>query len=158
YDEFPDAFTNASLIASLVQPDLLAALEEAPSSGAPEMFAAPAPSTSLRLRLEALNERASGALSPKARERNCERIGHELNLLEGAGLEPMLARFEPLSALLREVGARLGPATGLSVQSRTAFLLGVTAFDPYELDPHFEPSFESREPSESVFDLQISPE
>jgi DNA polymerase III alpha subunit len=81
-----------------------------------------------------------------------------LNLIESAGMEPTLTRFERLAALLRDIGARLGPSTGLSVQSRTAYLLGITSFDPYEMDERFEPSFEAREPWESVFDLQISPE
>jgi DNA polymerase-3 subunit alpha len=158
YDEFPDAFTNASLIASLVQPDLLAALEESPSSTQPDMFAPVTKEISFRARIEALNERASAALEPDARERNRRRIDHELMLIEQAGLESTFTRFERLSALLREINTRLGPATGLSVQSRTAFLLGITSFDPYELDARFEPSFETRAPSESVFDLQISPD
>jgi len=158
YDEFPEAFTNASLIASLVQPDLFAALEEPPSRGASEMFSVTPPTASLRTRIEALNERASAGLPPKARELERRRVGHELTLIESTGLEPTIMHFERLSALLREIGARLGPATGLSVQSRTAFLLGITSFDPYEVDTRFEPQFEKREPWESVFDLQISPE
>jgi DNA polymerase-3 subunit alpha len=158
YVEFPDAFTNASLIASLVQPDLLDTLEAATTADAPEMFVLPARGVSFRTRIEGLNERASAALKPKAREVERARVAHELTLIESAGLESTFERFERLSALLKEIGARLGPATGLSVQSRTAFLLGITSFDPYELDARFEPSFETREPSGSIFDLQISPE
>jgi DNA polymerase III alpha subunit len=158
YDEFPEAFTNAALIASLVQPDLLSALAQPPTSNPGEMFTLPTKETSFRARIEALNERASALLEPDARARARQRIDDELTLIEQAGLESTLARFERLSALLREINTRLGPATGLSVQSRTAFLLGITAFEPYELDAHFEPWFETREPAESVFDLQISPE
>lgn len=158
YDEFPEAFTNASLIASLVQPDLFGVLEEEPSAAAPEMFSVAPGTTSLRARIEALNERASAGDMPKARELAHQRIDHELTLIENVGLEQTLLRFERLSALLRDVGARLGPATGLSVQSRTAFLLGITSFDPYEIDTHFEPSLGASDASRSVFDVQISPE
>jgi DNA polymerase-3 subunit alpha len=158
YDEFPDAFTNASLIASLVQPDLFDVLEEEPSSSAPQMFTVNSSPTSLRQRIQALNERAPAPHGPKARELQRIRIDHELTLIENAGLEQTLLRFERLSALLRDVGARLGPATGLSVQSRTAFLLGITSFDPHEIDAHFEPSLGASDASRSVFDVQISPE
>lgn len=159
YDEFPDAFTNASLIASLVQRDLVAALEEPPTPATPEMFGVfRARGTSLRERITGLNERAMARSAASARELASQRVDHELTLIESGGLEHTLTRFERLAALLREIGTRLGPATGLSVQSRTAFLLGITLFDPYEVDARFEPSFESRAPWESVFDLQISPE
>ena len=158
YEEYPDAFTNASLIASLVQPDLFAVLEESPQSTLSDMFATVAKEASLRARIEALNERASSGLEPRARELAEERVGHELTLIENAGLEETFTRFERLVSLLRDVNARLGPATGLSVQSRTAFLLGITSFDPYTVDAHFEPSFGVRDASENVFDVQISPE
>lgn len=158
YDEFPEAFTNASLIASLVQPDLFGVLEEEPSSSAPEMFPIGPGTISLRARIEALNERAAAELTPPARELARQRITHELSLIENAGLETLLTLFERLTALLRDVGTRLGPATGLSVQSRTAFLLGITSFDPYAIDARFEPSFEARAAAQSIFDLQISPD
>jgi DNA polymerase-3 subunit alpha len=158
YDEFPDAYTNASLIASLVQPDLFVALEEDPGTPPPrDMFAAGSP-PSLRARVSALHARAAGELPPAQRELARERVLHELDLIERAGIEPALVRFERLVALLREIGARLGPATGLGVQSRCAYLLGITSFDPYTLDPAFEPSFEAREAWGTAFDLQISPE
>jgi len=158
YDEFPDAFTNASLIAALVQPDLFGALEEPPAPALPMMFASAASTTSLRTRVTRLDELATASMPVRERDRARTRVDHELTLIERAGLEAAFARFERLCALLREVGARLGPATGLSVQSRTAFLLGVTAFDPYEVDAHFEPLFRPRERGEGVFDVQIAPE
>ena len=158
YDEFPEAYTNASLIASLVQPDLFDALEDAPGDvPAGDIFAAPV-SVSLRARVEALDARASSALSKDQRELSRTRVDHELSLIEAAHLEPTLLRFERLVGLLRDIDARLGPATGLSVQSRCAYLLGITSFDPYTVDTRFEPSFAAREPWGSVFDLQISPE
>lgn len=157
FDELPDAYTNASLIASLVQPDLFDALEEPPSSTpAREMFAAVA--SGLRERIHSLDARATEGLTPAERELARARVDHELSLIEGMGLEPGITRFERLAGLLREVGARLGPATGLSVQSRSAHLLGITSFDPYAIDTRFEPSFEARDPWGSVFDIQISPE
>jgi DNA polymerase-3 subunit alpha len=158
YDEFPEAYTNASLIASLVQPDLFDALEEPPSAtAAREMYFA-AGSGTLRARIRALNERASAALESHERDLARRRVDHELSLIESSGIEPTLLRFERLAGLLREIGAHLGPATGLSVQSRCAHLLGITSFDPYAVDARFEPSFQAREPWGSVFDVQISPE
>jgi DNA polymerase-3 subunit alpha len=158
FDEFPEAYTNASLIASLVQPDLFELLEEPPTPGTErEMFFTTA-SGALRARIRALDDRAGEALPAAERERNRARVDHELDLIESVGLEPTMTRFERLAGLMREIGTRLGPATGLSVQSRCAYLLGITAFDPYVLDARFEPAFEARDPWGSVFDIQISPE
>ena len=158
YDEFPEAYTNASLIASLVQPDLFALLEESP--GAPssnDMFVMKSRGD-LPARIRALNETAARGLSSAQRNTVRARVEHELELIQHTGLEATLTRFERLVALLREIGARLGPATGLSVQSRCAYLLGITSFDPYAVDGAFEPAFEARETWGSVFDIQISPE
>ncbi|HEX6790539.1 MAG TPA: PHP domain-containing protein [Candidatus Krumholzibacteria bacterium] len=161
YDELPEAFTNAALIASLVQPDLFEALEEAPAAAPSDMFSASA-TGSLRARVLGLDANDTQLLAPEERAVSRTRIEHELDLVDRAGMEPVIARFERLVGLLRDVGARLGPATGLGVQSRCAYLLGITSFDPYTLDPRFEPVFASPGEADAraggVFDLQISTE
>jgi DNA polymerase-3 subunit alpha len=155
YDEFPEAYTNASLIAALVQPDLFETLETALSPSATiEMFTA---DEALRTRVDALHAHAAASMARADAEVSRKRLDHELDLIDQAGLGPALLRFERLVRLLRESGVRLGPATGLNVQSRCAYLLGITTFDPYRVDARFEPVFDAHRRG-NIFELQIAPD
>jgi DNA polymerase-3 subunit alpha len=160
FDEMPEAYTNAALIASLVQPDLFDALEgDREGSAGVEMFeSALEHRVALRTRVEAAFARASTTMSSDERAIALRRIEHELSLIERAGLEAAFVHFEALARRLREAGTRMGPATGLTLQSLCAFLLRITSFDPYAVDARFEPAFDETTGATHVFDLQIAPE
>jgi DNA polymerase-3 subunit alpha len=160
FDEMPEAYTNAALIGSLVQPDLFDALEgdrEAPASV--EMFdSALEDRVALRARVEAAFARAAPAMGEDEREAARRRIEAELGLITVTGIESAFVHFEEVVRRLRAAGTRLGPATGLTLQSLCAFLLRITSFDPYAVDRRFEPAFDETTRARHVLDLQIAPE
>jgi len=74
------------------------------------------------------------------------------------GLGPALVLFRRVLSRLREAGVELGPATGLGFQSLCAYLLGITAFDPYRYDANFHPQFDSTARETGDFELQLTGE
>jgi DNA polymerase-3 subunit alpha len=87
-----------------------------------------------------------------------ELLDGELDRAFAAGAGPTLYLFHRLTASLRDANVDLGPATGLSVQSLCAYLLGITAYDPYRFDPRFEPSFSAASGDVGELELQLTGE
>ncbi|HEX5133590.1 MAG TPA: PHP domain-containing protein [Candidatus Krumholzibacteria bacterium] len=160
YDAMPEAHANAALLASLVQPDLFDALEDsAEPSPAIEMFdTMQEQRTTLRTRvLGAMEKRLHAMDGAPAAELRAD-VAAELDRIERAGVGDRFLQYEEIVRRLRAAGVVIGPGTGLSVQSRCAWLLGITAFDPRAVDPRFDPGFESPDVDTRVLDLQITPE
>jgi DNA polymerase III alpha subunit len=156
HDENPEAHANASLIGSLVQPDLFEALEDHPGpSPAAEMFD---PAHERRETLRARVRAGLDAHMPGAPDSVRAVVDAELQRIEAAGLEDRFLQYERILRRIREAAVTLGPATGLSLQSRSAFLLGITTFDPYHADDRFDPEFEAPLRDTRILDLQIAPE
>ncbi len=158
YDRQPEAYTNASLIAALAQPDLLDGIDRIPTRDATpqaEIFGTvPEASRVLRNRVEAAFKTRYGA-HEDARTRR-QRLDQEIDLLERAGLAETIMQFADVVAHMRRAGALTGPATGLSLQSLCAHLLGLTTFDPYALHPGFQPHFDPT--AGRILDVQTAPE
>lgn len=157
YDAQPEAHTNAALIAALVQPDLLDGIDQVAhdTTTQAEIFARVSEaSRALRARVEdAFAKRFEGNRDAQLRRVHIE---NEIELVERAGLAETMLQFADVVAHMRRAGAILGPATGLSLQSLSAHLLGLTTFDPYALHPAFRPHFDpvlSR-----VLHIQTAPE
>ena len=159
FDGLPEAHANAALIAALVQPDLFDAAERSvePSGSIPLFDGAGAERGVLRARLDAaLRAREAGPVAPSAGLRQV--VAAELARIERLGTGDRFLQYEEIVRRLRAAGVNIGPATGLTLQSRCAWLLGITVFDPYALDAHFDPEFEGRVEETRILDLQIAPE
>ncbi len=155
YDEAPEAHANAALIAALVQPDLLEGLERREVPPHTDMFdAGGEASRVLRTRVEAAFEARFGEHGASVRR---SIVQEELDAIDRAGLTQTVLQFADVVSRLRRAGAVVGPATGLSLQSMCAYVLGLTTFDPYAVDPHFLPSFESSRTTR-ILDVQTAPE
>lgn len=160
FDEMPEAHANAALIAALVQPDLFEMLEQSqePSAAIPLFDGEAQGRAALRKRVLAVLQ-AREATTPRADADGVRRtVELELARIERAGLADRFVQYEEIVRRLRAAGVTTGPATGLSVQSRCAWLLGITAFDPYALDDRFDPEFEARTEGTRILDLQIAPD
>ena len=159
YDAMPEAHANAALVTALVQPDLFEALEDTaePSSTVSMFEEVPQRRTALRARTDAaLRDRTWR--SPGDEHSVRETVTAELERIERAGIEDRFLQYGAIVGRLRATGVVIGPATGLSVQSRCAWLLGITAFDPYAIDDRFDPAFEAHTGDTRILDLQIAPE
>jgi DNA polymerase III alpha subunit len=156
YDDAPEAHSNAALIAALVQPDLMEMLETRAAPEHADMFdVAGEGARALRARAEAaFEERCAGHADAEARR---GALHGELDAIERAGLAETMVRFADVIARLRRAGVVVGPTTGLSLQSLCAYVLGLTTFDPYELDERFRPAFESGAAAR-ILDVQTAPE
>ncbi|HEU4365720.1 MAG TPA: OB-fold nucleic acid binding domain-containing protein, partial [Candidatus Krumholzibacteria bacterium] len=160
FDAMPEAHANAALIAALVQPDLFETLEESvePSASIAMFDDSSERRATLRMRLDrALRARDAGTTHP-ATDVVRRTVEGELARIERAGIEDRFLQYEEIVRRLRAAGVAIGPATGLSVQSRCAWLLGITAFDPYPLADRFDPDFEAGTGETRILDLQIAPE
>lgn len=160
YDALPEAHANAALIASLVQPDLFDALEAAPAaSRAVEMFDADRErATTLRAHVAAALDRVRAGRGEDVAAALRPSVDAELAMVERSGTAGALLQFEDIVARLRAAGVTLGPSTGLALQSRCAYLLGITAFDPYGIDPGFQPAFAVDPAASQTLDIQVPPE
>ena len=153
YDANQEAFTNASLVASLVEPDILDALGTSERTGAKRAedlhatFAA-----AVRARFDREFEHVFAA------ERAVweERLRDEMEIIRGTELEDAFVRFQEVVRSAKGSSALLGPATGLRLQSLCAYLLGVTRFNPYRIDPTFQPFFDERDRFNRILDLQVA--
>jgi DNA polymerase-3 subunit alpha len=148
YDIVPDAFDNASTIAAMVERDLLGVIEHG-GVGAGSIPDYPA---RLRTRTYAALAKRHGTDVPIG---VMERVEGELDRIDAAGLAGTFVRFHDVAAALRAADVLLGPATGLRLQSMCAFLLGITSFDPYRLDPSFAPAFDVAGREADTYDLQV---
>ncbi|MCI0452588.1 MAG: OB-fold nucleic acid binding domain-containing protein, partial [Candidatus Latescibacteria bacterium] len=156
YDDAPEAHSNAALIAALVQPDLLDHLEGREAPAHADMFdPSGEASRVLRGRVEAAFEERFARREDAAVRRAT--VQEELAALERAGLAETTVQFADVVARLRRAGVVVGPATGLSLQSACAYLLGLTTFDPYAIDPAFRPDFAGGNATR-ILDIQTAPE
>lgn len=157
FDRDEEAFTNASLIASLVQPDILATLgtsdrtiKTLPNLGdgedARRVFAA---------RVEAAFACEFEGLEGDELAWWRARLDEELEIIRGAELEDTFLQFQEIATRVRAAVGTVGPGSGLRLQSLCAWLLGVTGFNPYRVDEHFRPSFDERDRANHLLDLQV---
>lgn len=158
HDRDAEAYSNAEVIAALVQPDLLDAIEEDPAaSEASSLLASPSARATLRSRVDAAFARAAADLDVADREALRVILDRELEALARNGLEAAFVRFEEVARAARDAGVVVGPASGLSFQSKCAFLLGLTLFDPYARVDGFHPGFAETVGDGCVLDLQVAP-
>jgi len=85
-------------------------------------------------------------------------IQNEVQEITRAGLISTFLLYHNLIERLRRAGITLGPATGVSLQSLCAYLLGITSYDPYAYDEHFNPLFDSRIESMAELEIQLTSE
>jgi DNA polymerase-3 subunit alpha len=160
YGRYASAYANASMIASQIKNDLLERLDEpVAASDAPSLLgggvAGEYQSSLEGIAAERFRLRFAG--TPDAeRERYAELLAGELEAIQqSGGAEPFL-RFHEIVSKLRSLGIPLGPSTGLRLQSLTAFLLGITTFNPYEVDEQFVPDLTGDIEQRRILDLQIA--
>jgi len=149
------------MLASLVQPDLLEILDR-PIYDAEARLPLEAGDTS-RGKLEHVVNEAFDSMFPDSggeeagrRARFREILDQELETITDDDLAGTFLRFSEIVSRLRKVGVELGPATGLSHQSLCAYLLGITCFNPYVVDPHFIPDLDVESKGYRLLDLQVS--
>ncbi len=158
YDRNQEAYTNASLIASLVQPDILDAL------GTSNRTVKSVPMFSDRDHVRrAFDERVREAFDAEFKGTGKKklalweaRLKDELEIIHGTELEDTFLQFQQIVQCARRCGTLPGPATGLRLQSLCAYLLGISTFNPYRIDDGFRPFFDERERANRVLDLQIT--
>ena len=158
YGDYPEAYTNASMIASLVHPDLLSALDEpVPASSAPTLFRADGEyQDALEYELGKGFEREFSEASTAERERQREIIDRELGAIRESGTAESLHRFHEIVSQVRRHHIPLGPSTGLRLQSLCAYLLGITEYNPYQVDDHFVADLEADPAASRILDLQVA--
>jgi DNA polymerase-3 subunit alpha len=156
YEGDREAYTNASIIASLVRADLLHELDAPvppseygtlfePGSGYQEEF-----EREVRNRFDRL------FADPADRERWREILEGELEAVRASRTAESFLRFHKVISQLRRHHIPVGPATGLQLQSLCAFLLGITAFNPYEVDRHFQATLFDERAARRILDLQVA--
>ncbi len=155
YDDAPDAHSNAALIAALVQPDLMSGAGRRTEPGRPGLFD-PDTEASRVLRERALGALAQRVGSQAAMKLRLEVLEDEFIAIDRAGVAGTMLQFAEVVSTLRIAGVTIGPATGLSMQSLCAYLLGLTAFDPFAHDAAFRARFDAQ--SANVLDIQTAPE
>ncbi len=156
YDDLSEAHSNAASIAALVQPDLLGDLDRRETPAHIDMFDPSGESSRvLRARVQAAFEERFSAHADATKWRPL--LEEELAAIDRAGLAATLVQFADVVGRMRRAGAVIGPATGLSLQSKCAYLLGLTAFDPYAVDPAFRPRFDDPHAT-GILDVQTAPE
>jgi DNA polymerase-3 subunit alpha len=159
FDTHQEAYTNASLIASLVQPDILGALGTSDRTlKSLPMFADKEDIHQAFVeRVQAQFEKEFGGTTGGERERWEARLREEMEIIHGTELEDTFLQFREIANRVQRSVRLMGPATGLRLQSLCAYLLGITRFNPYRIDGHFRPFFDERDRVNRVFDLQVPP-
>jgi DNA polymerase-3 subunit alpha len=159
YDRHAEAYSNAAVIAALVQPDLLDALEEDPTATPAGSLAPVADArATLRIRVEGAFSRAAAGMDVSGRAALRAILDRELESLARTGLESAFLKFEGIARRALDAGIALGPASGLAFQSKCAYLLGLTTFDPYAVDEGFHPGFVDAVGDGCVLDVQVAPD
>jgi DNA polymerase III subunit alpha len=159
YDRDAEAYSNAAVIAALVQPDLLDALEEDPGAAAAGSLAPMEDArATLCMRVDAAFAPAAAEMDVTDRGALREILDRELESLARTGLESAFLKFEGIARRARDAGIALGPASGLAFQSKCAYLLGLTSFDPYAVDDAFHPAFVDAVGDGCVLDVQVAPD
>jgi len=160
YARYAAAYANASMIASLAHPDLLGRLEEpVPASDAPTLLdggAAGEFQGALEIAARDGFEREYAEAPDVDRDRFRAILEFELEAIRASKRAEPFVRFHEIVSKLRRLDIPLGPSTGLKLQSLTAFLLGITTFNPYEVDEHFVPDLGVEADAHRVLDLQIA--
>jgi DNA polymerase-3 subunit alpha len=83
-------------------------------------------------------------------------IQTEVREITQAGLISTFLLYRSITARLRRAGITLGPATGVSLQSLCAYVLGITSYDPYAYDDRFRPMLDSRMESMTELEIQLT--
>ena len=158
YARYREAYANASMVASRVSRDLLDPLDSpAPTPGLPSLFdESPHAERELRELLEAAFARAFPGSEAPGHDRYRRILSDEIEAITRAGAAEAFVRFHGVVSRLRDMGATIGPATGLRLQSFAAYLLGITVFDPYRVDEKFSPDLDPESVSHRILDLQIA--
>lgn len=94
-------------------------------------------------------------LSRKGRANVKTILDYEIGLIEKLGLEQTFLLYHEIIADFKEAKISLGPATGLSVQSLCAYLLGITFFNPYEFDESFQPLLDPASGKSGILEVQL---
>lgn len=141
FEAAPEAFSNAAVIAALVQPDLLAAMDGASATRASNDFWVEGGTA-----YDALRARVTTALKERVpdsrRDTYAARVESEMLDIARHNLARAFLDFAELTGALRDMRVALGPGTGMRLQSVCAWLLGITGFDPFVADPWFTPSLD----------------
>lgn len=160
YGRYAAAYANASMIASLVHPDLLDGLDTAvPASDAPLLLNGGAGGeyqSALEEKLAELCDRRFAEAPDEERRRYRELLEGELESIRETGTAEPFLRFHEIVSKLRRLDIPLGPSTGLRHQSLTGYLLGITTFNPYEVDEQFVSDLGGDPNGRRILDLQIA--
>jgi DNA polymerase-3 subunit alpha len=82
-------------------------------------------------------------------------LDFEIELIKKLGLEETFLLYHEIVSTFRDAKISLGPATGLSVQSLCAYLLGITFFNPYEFDESFQPLLDPASGKSGILEVQL---
>ncbi len=157
YGRYAAAYANASMIASLVHPDLLDGLDTAvAASEGPPLLDGGEYQSALEAKTGELYERCFADAPDEERRRYRELIDGELESIREAGTAEPFLRFHEIVSKLRRLDIPLGPSTGLRHQSLTGYLLGITTFNPYEVDEQFVADLGGDPNERRILDLQIA--
>jgi DNA polymerase-3 subunit alpha len=157
YAKYADAYTNASMIASLVHPDVMDKLDEPMAMAAGSLFEEGGDyDDALESEARAGFERVFGDVGKEEHERYDSMLTNELEAIKLSGTADSFLRFHEITSKIRRNHIPLGPSTGLRLQSLTAYLLGITSFNPYDADERFLPDFGADRRANRILDLQIA--
>ena len=87
---------------------------------------------------EGWKEKIAGKIPKEKHQEYGNRIKHELEVLQGAGLSDYFLILTDLALFCRERGYWYGPARGSAAGCMTAYLSGITAIDPIPFGLIFE--------------------
>ena len=87
---------------------------------------------------EGWKEKIAGKIPKEKHQEYGNRIKHELEVLQGAGLSDYFLILADLALFCRERGYWYGPARGSAAGCMTAYLSGITAIDPIPFGLIFE--------------------
>ncbi len=160
HDIFPKAYENTAAIDRLVPRDLLDEFtKEIEDIEHPAQSGGPSDAEKLfsekvirRFNLYFHNIERSRAAGWK------NLLEKEIALIKSEGLAGNLLLFHEIISALKQQKVQTGPATGLSVQSLCAYLLDITAFNPYGFDENFKPQFDPESLQNKVLEIQIATE
>lgn len=163
YSTFPDAYSNSTRIASMIPNDLLEVLDRPVAAEGPATLFEPPSATRDELfeLLELYFDREfpagkRGQAGPRKRYR--EILKRETLAITDDDLAETFLKFHEIVTRLRRMNLRLGPATGLRLQSFCAYLLGITGFNPYEADERFLPDLREDAKEYRILELQLAGE
>ncbi|MFH1754795.1 MAG: hypothetical protein ABIA59_03745, partial [Candidatus Latescibacterota bacterium] len=94
-------------------------------------------------------------LSRQSRSHVRTTLQQELEEIGLLGLERTFLLYHEIISSMRDAKISLGPATGLSIQSLCAYLLGITFFNPYEFDESFQPLLEPATAKSGILEIQL---